>query len=159
MGGLGETAALPPPCWRHQELLPRGAVSLLGRRQSHNTHGTSVTASSCGVEELYLAQPGGRGVAGARAGRTRDPALTCHDPRQMIGHDGHNQKPHTAEQLSRFLIIAAWCTGGCHLSSDPTRDHRNNVRCLLCCLLHSSRITGSGDMRPDTGRGALCGVG
>ena len=80
MGGLGETAALPPPCWRHQELLPRGAASLLGRRQSHNTHGTSVTASSCRVEELYLAQPGGRGVAGARAGRTRDPALTCHEP-------------------------------------------------------------------------------
>ena len=40
-------------------------------------------------------------------------SVTCHDPRQMIGHDGHNQKPHTAtaEQLSRFLIIAAWCTG------------------------------------------------
>ena len=39
--------------------------------------------------------------------------VTCHDPRQMIGHDEHNQKPHTAtaEQLSRFLIIAAWCTG------------------------------------------------
>ena len=46
------------------------------------------------------------------------------------------------------------------LSSDPTRDHRNSVRCLLCCL-HSSPTTGGGDsMRPHTGRGrgALRGV-
>lgn len=74
MGGLGQTPALAPPPGGDQELLPRGAVTLLGRGQGHHTHGPPVTPGH--VAELHLAEPGDLGVTRTRAGLARDPRVT-----------------------------------------------------------------------------------
>lgn len=74
MGGLGQTPALAPAPRGDQELLPRGAVTILHSGQGHHTHGPPVTPGH--VTELNLAQPGGLGVTRTRAGLTRDPGVT-----------------------------------------------------------------------------------
>ena len=74
MGGLGQTPALSPAPRGDQELLPRGAVTILGRGQGHHTHGPPVTPGH--VAELNLAQTGNLGVTRTRAGLTRDPGAT-----------------------------------------------------------------------------------
>ena len=78
MGGLGQTPALAPASRADQQLLPRGAESLLGRGQGHHALGPPATPGH--VAELHLAQGGDLGVTGTRAGDTADPGVTCHQP-------------------------------------------------------------------------------
>ena len=96
MGGLGQTPALSPAWWADQQLLPRGAVTLLGRGQTDHTHGPAVTPRH--IAELHLTQPGHLGVTRTRAGLTRDPGVTCHQP--LV--------PGTRSSTQEAVALAVW---------------------------------------------------